>query len=86
MPAALRAMSMLDVAGSAGQYAARSSRILRQSISHLIAVSKVLLALANDIIQQPLRFLVQSCFALFALSLLIIAAIVSLASRQPSSQ
>jgi hypothetical protein len=53
MPAALRAMSMLDVAGSAGQYAYVVAEC-SQSTSHLIAVRlKVLLALANDIIQQP---------------------------------
>jgi hypothetical protein len=43
---------------------------------------KVLLALANNV-TTTLRFLVQSCFVLFAFSLLIIAAIVSLAARQP---
>jgi hypothetical protein len=82
----LRAMSMLDVAGSTetvfymAQYAGQS-----MSTSCCPSSKCSLFALANNVIQQPLCFLVQSCFMIFALSLLIITAIVESLARRPSS-
>jgi hypothetical protein len=49
--------------GSAGG-SSGVARNARKSIPPHGCRLKVLLALANDVIQQPLRFLVQSCFAL----------------------
>jgi hypothetical protein len=73
MPAALRAMSMLDVAGSAG-HVWRSGRILDRAYPHSCQL-KVLLALANDII-QPLPASWYKAALRSSLSVLIIAAIV----------
>jgi hypothetical protein len=83
-----RAMSMLDnLAGSTGQYADAAQNTCHSIPNSKLSAPKVLLALANDIIQQLLCFLAQGCCALRCLSVwLIIQAMVTLTNRQPWSQ
>jgi hypothetical protein len=66
---------MLDVAGSAGQYAFVQLRMLVRAYPTQCCQLKVLLALANDIIQQPSASWYKAALC-SSLSVSIIAAIV----------
>jgi hypothetical protein len=79
MSAALRAMSMLDVLGISGADTVYSE--YSQAIPPQLSAPKCSLALANDVIQETLRFFVRLlCVSLWLSVFLIISVIVIHAS------